>query len=968
MRNSWWLAIVVVGFLGCGDKQNRAPAAPTAAGNKPSGDAWGGGSAPEVQIASATLPSDPDAPLPLEKVVRTGKLPNGLTYFVRANKEPANRAVLRLVVNAGSLNEEEDQRGLAHFVEHMAFNGTKSFPKNELISKLQQLGIQFGPHLNAETGFDETVYKLAVPSDKPDTVELSLKILREWAADITFLPADVDAERGVVLAEKRDNLGAQMRLLETAIEKLFAGTRYASRIPIGLPEVLQKAKPDTFVRFYKDWYRPDNMAVVAVGDFDPIAMEKAIVARFGDLTNPKAAKAPPGREPPKRSELMFLEMTDKELPVAAVALARLVPARRHVTTNDFRRDAIEGVAAVMLSKRLDEAKQRGGARYLTAGGSPAPLVRGADASFWFAAVHPTQMREGLEDLLAELERARRHGFTAGELKRAFDQMIAGRRNTAKEAAVGKEDSTALAEELRRHFLTQEGAPGRHVELALTEQFATSVTPDDAKRVISELLDSRDLVIAAVGPQGTKLITRADALAELAKLPKKQLIAYSDTKSDKPLMTTPPAAGTIVAERKHPDVGVEEWTLSNGAHVFLKPTKFKADEIRFRASSAGGSSLSPNGALKRTFAAAEVVRRGGVGEHDAIDLEKLLAGRTVELTPYIGYREEGMVGSSSVDDFETMLQLAHLSFTAPRLDRKAFGLWRESTLSEAKLSGNSPETRFTRKLVPVQQNNNPRVLVPSEQTYKQVDLNAAFALYRDRMQDAGDFRFVIVGSFDPAKIKPLVLRYLGSLPDAPRTETFKIHAWPVHTKAKRLEVRDGVDPRARLNLYYQRQLADDAVTSAERIALSLFGDAMELELLELFREKMADSYSISAWTWIGQHSRYPQMGLELTCAPERAAEVEKVALAEIDRIIAKGVGQAWFDKAKQAVLKRHETELENNVYWIDELTEQLLYGAPFAEITGYKQLVEAVTLADAQRAAQRFVDPKAPVIGVLLPKK
>ncbi|MGE0872181.1 MAG: M16 family metallopeptidase [Kofleriaceae bacterium] len=969
MHRTWWLAIVVVGLVGCGDKQHRVATVPEAANIPAEGDPWGAGASdPEPQIAAATLPTDPDAPLPLDRAVRTGTLPNGLTYFVRANKEPANRAVLRLVVNAGSLNEDEDQRGLAHFVEHMAFNGTKSFPKNELISKLQQLGIQFGPHLNAETIFDETVYKLAVPSDKPDTVELSLQILREWAGDITFLPADVEAERGVVLAEQRDKLGAQMRMLETAIEKLFGGTRYASRIPIGLTAVLKQAKPETFIRFYRDWYRPDNMAVVAVGDFDPIAMEKAIVARFGDLSNPTTKRAPPSRELPKRSETMFFDMTDKELPMSAVALARLVPARRHASTNDYRRDLIEGVVGIMLSKRLEEAKQKGGARYLTAGGAPVPLVRGADAMVWFAAVQPQQMREGLEDLLAELERARRHGFTPGELKRAFDQMIAIQRNHAKEAAAGKGDSTALAEELRRHFLSNESVPGRHVELALTEQLAKTVTPDDAKRVIAELLDARDLVIAGVGPAGAKLISRADALAELAKLPKKQLIAYSDTKSDRPLIATPPAPGTIVAERNHPEVGVVEWTLSNGAHVFLKPTKFKADEIRFRAMSAGGNSLSSPAAFKRTFAAADIVRRGGIGDHDAIELEKLLAGRRVELTPYIGNRTEGMQGSSSADDFETLLQLAHLSFVAPRLDRKAFALWRESTLSEVKLAGNRPETRFSRKLTPLQQNHNPRVLVANEQTYKQIDLNASFALYRERFKDAGDFQFMIIGSFDPEAIKPLVLRYLGSLPDAPRTETFRVHPWPVHTRRKRLELRDGSDPRAALNVYYQRQLADEAVTPADRLAWLLFGDAMELELLELFREKMGDSYSISAWTWIDRKDRYPQLGLELTCAPERVAEVEKVALAEIERVVTNGVGQAWFEKAKQAALKRHETQLETNAYWIDELSDRLLYGAPLAEIPGYKQLIEATTLADVQKAAQRFVDLKAPVIGVLLPKK
>ncbi|HEU5059787.1 MAG TPA: pitrilysin family protein, partial [Kofleriaceae bacterium] len=468
------------------------------------GDDDGGKPAPkkeekEPEVARGKLPADPAAVLPLDPKVKKGVLPNGLTYFVRQNKQPPGRGEFRLVVNAGSFQEDDDQRGLAHFVEHMAFNGTRSFPKTELVSKLQGLGVRFGPHINASTSFDETVYMLAVPTDKPEPIDLTLQILEEWAGAVTFLPADVDGERGVVLAEKRDKLGAEQRLLEAAIEKLFAGTRYASRLPIGLPEVIRTAKPETLVRFYQDWYRPDNMAVIAVGDFDPAVIEKRIAERFATLAKVDRPRAAPDRALPPRGEMLFFAMEDKELPVAAVALGRLVPARPRGSMSDFRREYLEGVTGLMLTRRLEEAKQKGDARYLVSGGGPTPLVRAADAFGLFAAVKPAEMRAGLEDLLAEVERARRHGFTPGELQRAADQLIAQVKNSAAEDAASKEDSGELAAELARHFLTGEAVPGRAVELAMVEHFAAGARPEEMKKVVEELMGSKDLIMGAIAP-------------------------------------------------------------------------------------------------------------------------------------------------------------------------------------------------------------------------------------------------------------------------------------------------------------------------------------------------------------------------------------------------------------------------------------------------------------------------------------
>lgn len=921
--------------------------------------------APEV--AAAALPADPAATLPLDPKVRTGVLPNGLTYFVRQNKQPPGRGEFRLVVDAGSFQEDDDQRGLAHFVEHMAFNGTKAFPRTELVSKLEGLGVRFGPHINASTSFDETIYQLAVPTDKPEPIDLTLQILQEWAGAVTFLPADVDAERGVVLAEKRDSLGAETRLLESAVEKVFAGTRYARRLPIGLPEIIQKAKPGALVRFYKDWYRPDNMAVIAVGDFDPAAVEKKIVARFGGLPKADRARPDPDRALPPRTDMLFFAMQDKELPVAAVAVGRLVPARSRGSMNDFRREYVEGVTGLMLNQRLEEAKKKGDARYLVSGGGPTPLVRAADAFGLFAAVKPAEMREGLEDVLAEVERARRHGFTAGELQRAADKLIAQIKNSTAEDAAGKEDSGDLAAELGRHFLTGEAAPGRPVELAMVQHFARTAKPDEMKQVVDQLMSSKDLVMLAVAPAGAALLSQADAVAELGKLPSKQLVAYSDQKSNQPLIDRPPAPGTIRGEQQHPEVGVTEWTLSNGAHVFLKPTRFKADQILLRASSRGGHSLSELPELEKTLLAHQIVQRGGLGPFDSIELEKLLAGRDVEVEPFIGELEEGVVGRSTVGDLETMMQLVHLSFTAPRMDRKAFDVWREATLEEVRLAQNKPESRFLLRLVPFESNKNPRALPWNEKTVKAQDLEASFALYRQRIADAGDFRFFIVGSFEPATIKPLVLRYLGSIPDLPRSEDYKLRTWPPHGKKQRLAVKEGSVPRATLRFYFNRELPAGNATPADRIAWSMFAEAVRLELLELFREQMGDTYSVQvAASWTGRF-RYASFLVGLTCAPERAKVLEPRALAEVTRMVEDGVGAGYLDKARQAALKQIETDLADNEFWLAELTQQVFDDRPLAEIGERKKIIESLTADQVKQSVQRLLDPSLPSVGVLLPR-
>jgi zinc protease len=918
-------------------------------------------------IAAVELPTDLDAPLGTDKKTIKGTLDNGLVYYIRPNKTPEKRAEFWISIDAGSFQEDEEQRGLAHFVEHMAFNGTKSFPKNELISKLQKLGVDFGAHLNAYTSFDETVYKLRLPTDDPETVDLGLHILSEWASAISFEDKDVDAERGVVLAEKRSRDGAQMRMMQSVIESVFEGTRYANRLPIGLPKVLEKAPTKVVKRFFNDWYHPGNMAVYVVGDIDPGAIEAKIKERFGAIAAQDKPRAAPKRNAISQGALKFIALQDEELPIQAVALGRLSEARETKSINDFRETYIEMMAVLMLGKRLEEAQMKGNARYIMAGGAPAPIVRSARVLAFFAMVKEDEIAGGLEDLLTEISRASQHGFTQGEYDRAIKDLLTSVRSSAKEDAAGKERSEALVAELTRHQLSGEGMPGRAAEFAVMQQLAKTVPVTEIHAPLKGYLKPEGLIGGNIG-NNKEAVTKDSFMAMLETVAKKQLVPYADEKSDEPLIAEAPSPGTIASEKKHSDVDVTEWTLSNGATVVLKKTDFKEDEILFRASSPGGMSLLETDKLPAVRMAVGAVERGGVGNFDSTALGKALAGRDVELGAYISEHEEGLQGSTGLEDLETLMQLTHLRFTAPRKDQKAFDLFKEEQEESVAMAAKNPETRFSYKLTPYLDNTDPRISPWDAKAAKSLELDASFDFYKDRLSNAGDFTFYFVGNFDEAKLKPLVLTYIGSLPDAGRREEFKLHAWQSHGKSKVLQVKDGTQKRATIVFGFERTVPAEVSTPKARLAWNLVGAAMQMRFLELFREEMGATYGVGVRTGWDQRWTQAEMKLSFQCEPKRATELRKAALVEITRLHTEGITADHFAKAKEAMVKRNETELQRNPHWLGNIAYAYFNKRPLSEIIEEKALIDSLTEADLKAAQASFAAVDKPAIGVLLPKK
>jgi zinc protease len=920
----------------------------------------------EVVIESKTVPSDADAPFELDSKVVKGVLDNGLTYYIRRNTTPEKRAEFWISIDAGSFQEDENQRGLAHFVEHMAFNGTEAFPKNELIGKLQSLGVEFGPHLNAHTAFDETVYKLRLPTDDKESIDLGLHILSQWAGAISFRPEDVDAERGVVLSEKRSRDGAEMRLMQGVIEEVFAGTRYAERLPIGLPKVLETASVDTLRKYYQDWYHPANMAVYVVGDIDPSEMETKVKEKFSALKAQEKPRAAPKRKMPAAGKMKFLSLQDKELPIQAVALGRLQEAKPTGTLNEFRVSYIEAMATIMLTKRLEEARQRGSARFMMGGAGAAPLVRNSRVVAILAMVSPDKILGGFQDLVLEIERVRRHGFTQAEYERASKEMITMIRSSAKEDAAGKEKSGKLVAELTRHHLSGEGMPGRAMELAIMEHFAKTVSVKEIGTYFEGFLEPKGLIAANLGSAGGALNEKL-VLKEVAKLQSMEVAPYTEEESDQNLLESAPTPGKVTKEVQHAEAGVSEWTLSNGARVILKPTSFKEDEILFQASSHGGMNNRPTKKLASVRRTVSAVERGGVGRFDAVALEKALAGKNVSLETHISRHSEGMRGKSGVDDIETLLQLVHLRFTEPRKDPAAFEIFKNEVVEQARQSTKKPEVRFARKRKVFFANDNPRVSAFDEKAAKALDLDESFAFYRDRMSHAGDFTFYFVGNFEPATLKPLVETYLASLPDEGRREKAKTLHWKAPKTQRILQKKDGSEDRASLSLLFEQDVKLEQVDPEAMYAWQVVGRAIKMRFLELFREEMGATYGVQVTTDWDHNWTQAELSLALQCDPKRVKELQAAALKELETLRSEGISEDHFAKAKETQLKQVETSLQRNDYWLGSLLYVYFNDKPLSFILDMKKTNEALTLEDVRAAHKEFAAQGRAGIAIHLPK-
>lgn len=910
-------------------------------------------------------------PIPIDSNVRIGKLDNGLTYYLRKNNLPANRADFYIAQKVGSIQEEENQRGLAHFLEHMCFNGTTHFPGDALKQYLERIGVKFGENLNAYTSVDETVYNISnVPVNTPGAVDSCLLILHDWSNDLTLDPKEIDKERGVINEEWRTRMSAMQRFQEKLLPAMFAGTKYATCFPIGTMDVVMNFKPQTLRDYYEKWYRPDLQGIVVVGDIDVDAVEVQIKKLFADVpAQPNAAK----RE--------YYPVNDNKEPIVLIARDKEQPHiqaivfNKHKATPDSEKDKIgylvenyaTNLIGNMLNARLNELLQEANPPYIYAGSYDGDffVAKTKQAFTGIVVCKEDAVESGIATLLREMERARRFGFTESEYQRARAEYLRNLESAYNERDKRKNDE--YINEYVRHFLDNEPIPGIENEYGIISQIAPSIPVEPLNMMMQTLVTDTNQVVAIFGPEKENLkMPTEDAIKKILQDVKtEELTPYVDKVSDEPLMRETPKGGKIISEQKDDVFGTTMLTLSNGVKVIIKKTDFKADEIIMKGVSPGGSSLFPDSEIIN-INGLDAVSVGGLGNFSAVELEKVLAGKRASVGYGIGDKTESVNGYCSPKDFETMMQLTYLTFTAPRRDDDAFASYKNRNKAAWLNQEMNPMTAFGDSVTYALRMGHPRTLRVKSDMVDKMDYDKILAMYQDRFKDASDFTFIFVGNVDIEEMKPLIAEYLGTLPSINRKESFKDN---------KIEYRKGV--------YKNEFIREQETAKASNfvsfigtckydlrntILMDMTGQVMDLVYTEKVREDEGGTYSVYVG---GNLSKYPKeiAGLQVIfdTAPSKREKLMKIIFAEIEHIAKEGPSETNLNKVKEFMLKKHTEDLKENGYWMGSIDEYLFTG--MNPVKDYEQIVNSITAKDIQKFADDLFKQKNEVeVSMISPEK
>lgn len=892
------------------------------------------------------------APLPFDPAVTVGTLSNGMRYYIRENHKPEKRAELRLVVNAGSVLEDEDQRGLAHMVEHMAFRGTKHFPGNQISSYLESVGMRYGPDINAFTSFDETVYMITVPTDTASIVDKGIQILADWAHYVSFEPSQIEKERPVVIEEWRLGQGAENRMQNKWFPVLFTGSRYGERLPIGLKTVLETYNPATLRRFYDTWYRPDLMAVVAVGDFNKNTIEALIKRYLGAIPAATKAQPRPLYPVPQYDTTLVSINSDKEATQSVIRLLYKQPKRYNTTEQTYRQQLVESLFGAMFNDRFSEIVQHPNPPFINAFAAQGDLVRSAE-SFTLSAVVPDNgIMRGLNALLSEGERVKRYGFLQSELDRAKKDFQRG----IEQAYIEREktNSSVYASSYVSAFLESQPSTSIDYDLTAVKRLLPGITLAEVNNLAGEWMTEKNRVLATTAPEkaGVTQPTPGELMLAFDAVKGANITAYSESVPSQSLVDKDPVPGAIVSERQIKEIGVTEWKLSNGVRVLAKPTDFNADQIAFLSYSPGGASLLPDASYIAASAADLIPATSGVGKFSVIDLQKYLAGKQVTVYPSIDDLSEGISGNASLRDVDTMLQLVYLYFTQPRLDTSLVNTFIGRFKGVLANRSASPEAAFSDTLQVTMAQHSPREAPVSAATLDQIDPFKSYDFYKDRFSDANGFTFVFVGNFKPDSLKPLVAKWLGSLPSKGRHETWRDTGIRPPTGIVQRVVKKGTEPKARTALVFTGPFDYSRKT---RYQLSALAELLNIKLRETLRENMGGTYGVSVSP---SASREPYPSYRFTigfgAAPERLEDLTAAALAQIDSVKKFGATPEYLNKVKEAAFRAREVALKQNNYWLSQIATFDQSGWNLAEIPEGEKLIAALTSEDLKQAAQKYL--------------
>ena len=916
--------------------------------------------AQEVATATTKIPTDPN--------VKMGVLENGLTYYIRNNGKPEDKLELRLAINAGSILENDNQQGLAHFVEHMSFNGTENFERNELVDYLQSIGVKFGADLNAYTSFDETVYILPIPSDDPETLNKGFQILEDWAHNVTLSEEAIDGERGVVMEEYRLGLGPDKRMMQEYLPKLMYNSRYAERLPIGKKEVIQEADYETVRNFYKDWYRPDLMAVVAVGDLDIETIERKIKEHFSRLEpveNPRERKV---YGLPNHEETFVSVASDKEAPFSRVQVYYKdhEEAEDIVTTADYREQLERNLFSAMINNRLDELRNSSnppfnfGASYY--GGT---YARTKNAYQSMAMTGEGQQLQGLRALLEENERVKRYGFNESELERAKKEYLARLEQQYKNR--DKQESGRLVNQYVSNFLDNNPIPGTEWTYEFAQEMLPKIQLNDVNGFINDFLHEDNRVVILTGPEkeGLEQVKEEEVLALLEEVQNSELERYADEELRENLITEAPTPGKIVKEERNDKVGFTKLTLSNGATVIYKKTDFKNDEVLFSAYSPGGTSLYPDDVYLSTALANSGLSEAGIADLSVNDMNKMLSGKIASVRPQISTYSEGFSGSATPKDLETLFQMVHLYITDLNKDPEAYNAF---VTKQKGFLGNlmsNPNFYFQNEIGKVRNEGNPRYIgFPTAEKFDEQDYGLAYEKYQERFANAGDFTFYFVGNVDEDKIKEYSTKYLASLPSKGQKEEFEVPEFRPDNSYHKEVVYKGTDPKSQVSILWS---GETAYEPAEDLALQALGEILSIKLVEQLREEEGGVYGVGAR---GNMSKIPygsySFSISFPCGPENVDKLTDAALAEVQKIRINGPSEKDMAKIKETYLVKHKEDVKENRFWLQQLESAQREDRDVNEILEYEEKVAALSAEEIQEVAKEYLNDDY-LLGVLMPE-
>lgn len=960
-----WLAMAALLVVACG-----GPKATTSSSTTSTSTDAVTKSVSAIKEATAAVANgiDLSAKIPLDPNVKTGKLSNGLTYYIQNNGKPEDKVELRLAINAGSIVEDDDQQGLAHMMEHMNFNGTTNFAKNDLVDYLQGIGVKFGADLNAYTSFDETVYILPIPSDDPEKLDKGFMILSDWAGGALLETDAINDERGVILEESRTGKGANDRMNKITFPVIFANSRYADRLPIGKDEIIQNFDPEAIRRYQKDWYRPDLMAVVAVGDLDVATMEAKIKEHFGDIPATENPRERKNFEIPNHEETLIAIAQDPEASFASVRIQYKDSERAKPTTTvaDLREGLVHGLFSQMMNNRLRELTLKPNPPFIFGSSNYGGTgIRGKNAYSSFAGTAPDGQLNALKTLLEENQRVKLYGFQDGEFERAKTSYQSFYETFYKDR--DKRESGRMVGSFVNHFLEGDMVSSVEYSYEMAMKLMPTITLAEINAKMNDYIHDDNRTIIFTGPETEEKPTKEQILKIIDEVAASKVAAYEDTEVRENLIEELPAPGTIVKAQGNPELEITTYTFSNGATLTTKITDFKNDEVLMSAFSYGGTSLFSDEDYEVVNQAMGGVTEGGVAGLNQTDMSKYMSGKLVRVSPRVSTISESFNGSTTPDDLETMFQLIHLYFTSINKDKEAYQSYIDKQKSFLSNYLSRPESYFSNEVNKFRYGTSPRYTgFPTAEMMDAADYDKAYELFKERFADAGDFNFYLVGNINNDQVLDYAKKYIASLPSSGKKEMYNVDSWREDSEKPRKKiVKKGLEDKSTVQIIWTGEA--DSYSSKEDMALDALGEIATIKIIETLREQEGGIYGGGARGSLSKIT-YPRYNFSISfpCGPDNVDKLVAAAINELEMIKTNGPTDKDMTKVKEAYLLKHKEDLKSNRYWLNTL-----YSADYEQkdpnkILEFEAAVAALSSADVQAAAKKYINENY-LLAVLLPE-